>query len=139
MSLKFLLDTNILSEAIRPVPNEKVAKELERQSGQLATASVVWHELLYGFAALPHGRRRRECERYLELVVGRNIPVLPYDAEAAQWHAHERARLRSVGKSPPFSDGQIAAVAAVNGLVLVTENAIDFAQFRGLRVVDWSE
>jgi tRNA(fMet)-specific endonuclease VapC len=138
VSLRFLLDTNALSEPLRPVPNEGVIARIEHHSGALATASTVWHELLFGVAALAHGRRRNEAERYLDLVVARNFLVLPYDGEAASWHAHERARLKGVGRPVDFADGQIAAVAAVNGLTLVTANTKHFARFRGLRVVDWT-
>jgi tRNA(fMet)-specific endonuclease VapC len=66
------------------------------------------------------------------------MPILPYDADAAQWHARERARLATAGKIPPFADGQIAAIARVNGLTLVSANLSDYAHFDGLRVLDWS-
>jgi tRNA(fMet)-specific endonuclease VapC len=62
--------------------------------------------------------------------------VLPYDEHAASWHARERARLTKRGKPPSFVDGQIAAVAAVNGLTLVTRNVRDFVAF-AVRVESW--
>lgn len=139
MSLRFLLDTNVLSEPIRPSPNQHVMARLERHVGQLATASVVWHELLFGLAAMPHGRRRREGEQYLQLAVAKNIPVLPYDQDAATWHAQQRGRLKALGHPTSFADGQIAAVAAVNGLTLVTANSADFSHFTGLQLADWTD
>jgi tRNA(fMet)-specific endonuclease VapC len=63
--------------------------------------------------------------------------LLPYDREAALWHAVERARLASQGRTPPFIDGQIAAVAVVNNLILVTRNTAGFADFAGLTVENW--
>jgi tRNA(fMet)-specific endonuclease VapC len=54
---------------------------------------------------------------------------LDYTTEAADWHAHERARLSQVGQTPPYADGQIAAIAAVNHLV-VTRNVTDFERFK---------
>jgi tRNA(fMet)-specific endonuclease VapC len=51
--------------------------------------------------------------------------VLPYDGAAARWHARERARLAKLGRPAPFADGQVAAIAAVNQLVLVTRNVSD--------------
>ncbi len=66
------------------------------------------------------------------------MAVLPYDQMAAEWHAAERARLGAVGLTPPFVDGQIAAVAHVNDLTLVTANTRDFAHFEGLRIEDWT-
>ncbi len=62
----------------------------------------------------------------------------PYDDVAATWHAGERARLERAGKPRPFADGQIAAIAAVNELVLVTRNVKDFKSFRGLELTDWA-
>ena len=66
------------------------------------------------------------------------MPVLPYEARAAEWHAAERARLMAAGKTPAFADGQIAAVAITNGLILVTGNRPDFADFADLQTMDWT-
>jgi tRNA(fMet)-specific endonuclease VapC len=71
-------------------------------------------------------------------VVLTNLPILDYDRAAAEWHAHERARLVSAGRTPPFIDGQIAAIARVNDLILVTANKSDFGGFKGLRVECWT-
>jgi tRNA(fMet)-specific endonuclease VapC len=71
-------------------------------------------------------------------VVLTSFPVLDYNREAADWHALERARLGSIGKTPPFVDGQIAAIAFVNDLILVTSNVRDFEGFRGLQVQSWT-
>ena len=67
-----------------------------------------------------------------------SFPILPYDEAAATWHGYERARLESLGKPAPFTDGQIAAIAHANDLVLVTVNVKDFARFKGLKVANWS-
>jgi len=63
--------------------------------------------------------------------------ILPYDAEAANWHAAERARLVGTGRTPPFLDGQIAAIAVVNELILVTNNTSDYADFQQLQLQNW--
>ena len=70
-------------------------------------------------------------------VVLESFPILDYGWNAADWHARERARLVSAGRTPPFVDGQIAAIAHANGLVLVTSNTKDFRAFDGLRVESW--
>ena len=103
----------------------------------IATATVVWHELLYGCYRLPHSARRHAIELYLRESVRRSVPLLNYTAEAADWHASERARLELLGQDTPFVDGQIAAVAKVNGLVLVTNNVRDFKHFQGLKIENW--
>lgn len=53
-------------------------------------------------------------------------------------HARERARLDKIGAKPPFIDSQIAAIANLNGLVLVTANRKDFERFTGLELEDWT-
>jgi len=137
VSLKYLLDTNIVSEPLRPSPSRTVLRRLASHEGETAIASIVWHELQFGCASLPVSRRRDAIERYLEDVVLASFPILDYDRAAAEWHARERVRLEAAGKTPPFVDGQIAAIACVNDLVLVTANKVDFRGFKGLRVEGW--
>ncbi|MBA3491313.1 MAG: type II toxin-antitoxin system VapC family toxin [Rubrobacteraceae bacterium] len=136
---RYLLDTNIVSEPLRPAPNPKILERLRRHQEHLSTASVVWHELLFGCHRLPASERRTAIEEYLHTVVAASIEILPYDERAARWHAAERARLARAGRTPPFADGQIAAVARTNDLVLITLNVADYAGFRELRVEDWRE
>ena len=134
--LRYLLDTNILSEPARPQPNDGVVTRLRQELDGCATAALVVHELEFGLARLPDSRRKRLLSQYLRDVVG-PVPVLPYDAAAARWHALERARLARRGVTVPFVDGQIAAIAHVHGLVLVTRNTDDYAPLVGLRVENW--
>jgi tRNA(fMet)-specific endonuclease VapC len=61
---------------------------------------------------------------------------LPYDQRAASWHAEERARLAQIGRPPSFADGQIAAIAATNGLSLLTFNRDTYVAIQGLRLED---
>jgi tRNA(fMet)-specific endonuclease VapC len=136
---RYLLDTNIISEPLRPEPDPKILERLRRHQEHLFTASVVWHVLLFGCHRLPESRRRTAIEEYLHTVVARSMEILPYDQRAARWHASERARLAVAGRTPPFADGQIAAVARTNDLVLVTLNRADYAGFEDLRVEDWRE
>jgi tRNA(fMet)-specific endonuclease VapC len=100
-------------------------------------AAPVWHELTYGCRRLPRGKGRAALEAYLTAVVRPAFPILPYDQTAAAWHAHERARLESIGRPTPYVDGQIAAIAHTNGLVLVTRNTKDFTQFKDLELQNW--
>jgi tRNA(fMet)-specific endonuclease VapC len=134
----FLLDTSTVSAAMRATPDARVVARLREHGGACSIAAPVWHELRFGVARLPRGRRRRLLESFLTEVVRPTLPVLPYDERAASWHADERARLARVGRPPPFVDGQIAAIAATNSLPLVTSNTADFAPFKGLRVLDWA-
>lgn len=137
MTLKYLLDTNVVSEPLRPKPSTAVVRKLRKHEQEIAIPSIVWHELRFGVERLPSSQRRDVIERYLEEVVLPSIPILAYDRAAAEWHARERARLVSRGETPPFADGQIAAIAHVHGLTVVTFNDADFRRFEGLHVVTW--
>ncbi len=134
MTIKFLLDTNIISEPLKAIPNRGIMRQLERHQMELAIPSIVWHELLVGCFRLPRSQKRSAIEKYLNEVV---LPILPYDAQAAKWHAVERARLMSLGKTPPFIDGQIAAIASTQNLTLVTFNTSDFSLFKELNLANW--
>jgi len=139
MTIKYLLDTNVISEPLRPKPDESVLGKLRRHQNEMGIASIVWHELLYGCYRLPESKRRSAIETYLFEIVGPSIPILPYDERAAHWHALQRARLSSNGKTPPFADGQIAAIAAVDDLILITFNTPDYEHFQGIQVKDWRD
>lgn len=139
MTILYLLDTNILAEPLRPKPHPVILDKLKRHQDEIAIASVVWNEMWFGCYRLPASARRQAIETYLTEVVAKSIPILPYDAEAAHWHAMERARLTALGKTPPYADGMIAAVARINNLVLVTLNRSDFLEFQDLKSETWQD
>lgn len=139
MSLRFLLDTNVLSEPLRLRPDERILRRLEEYRAESAIATPVWHEALFGWERLPSSRRKERLGSYLFEVVRHSLPILAYDAAAAAWHASERARLQAEGRTSPFVDGQIAAIAKVNDLTLVTSNRQDFAYFDELNLEDWRD
>jgi tRNA(fMet)-specific endonuclease VapC len=137
VSLRYLLDTNVISEPLRPTPNVGVLSRLHVHQAELAIPALVWHELRFGCERLPQSAKRTAIEADLDQVIATSVPILPYDDRAAAWHAVERARLVVAGQTPPFVDGQIAAIAQTNDLVLVTRNVQDFAGFDGLQMEDW--
>lgn len=137
MSTRFLLDTNIVSEPLRPRPKTKLLEQLQRHRSEVAIAAIVWHELWFGCMRLPLSAKRNAIETYLNEVVAATMPILPYDERAAEWHAEERARLVAAGKTPTFIDGQIAATAHTNELTLVTLNVSDYHAFGDLSVTNW--
>lgn len=136
MTLRYLLDTNVISEATRPSPNPNIVQKLTEHQWEIATAAVVFHELLYGCLRLVESQKRQFLLEYINQIPLK-MPILSYDPEAAQWHAEERARLSKVGKTTAFADGQIASIAYSNNLVLVTNNVSDFQFFDGLRIENW--
>ena len=136
MTRRFLLDTNVLSELAKPAPDPVVAKRLSSAAHEIVTAAVCWRELRYGMERLPPSRRKTELVVYLDEIL-RTVPILAYDASAAEWDARERARLEVAGRTPSPTDAQIASVACTQGLVLVTRNVRDFSAFEGLIVENW--
>jgi len=134
---RFLLDTSTVSAAMWKTPDAGVLEKLEEHGGECAISAHVWHELRYGVARLPRGKRRDVLEAFLRDVVHPTLPILAYDERAAEWLAGERVRLEKAGKHMAVVDGQIAAVAATNGLPVVTANVADFASFKGLAVHNW--
>ncbi|QLQ31298.1 MAG: type II toxin-antitoxin system VapC family toxin [Candidatus Thiothrix singaporensis] len=137
MSLVYLLDTNILSEPAKLKPDEQVMHKLQQHCTSIATASIVWHELMFGCQRLPISHKRSQLEHYFQDLLHSGLPVLAYTQTAAIWHAEERARLTNMGKTPAFADGMIAAIAHSHELTLVTRNISDFECFSGLRLDNW--
>ena len=135
--MRYLLDTNVLSEAVKTDPDKSVMNKFERNQDEMVTAAPVWHELQFGCQRLPRSRKKEVIASFLDDIVKRTIPILPYDDRAAEWHAIERARLSSRGITPSFVDGQIASIARVNSLILVTRNMDDFKPFSGLKLENW--
>ena len=138
MTLRYLLDTSIVSSPIAKIPDADIVQRLDERGSECAIAAPVWHELTYGCRRLPRGRRRVALETYLRDVVRASFPILPYDDAAATWHGHERARLEELGRPVPYVDGQIAAIAHASRLVLVTVNTKDSSRFSDLKVENWS-
>ncbi|MFI3189953.1 twitching motility protein PilT [Crenothrix sp. D3] len=136
MNLIYLLDTNTISEPLKEIPNQQVIEKIERYDAQIAIAAFVVYELIKGVYQLPDSKKRLKIFDYIESVLIK-FPVLPYTQEAANWHGQEAARLQTIGKSPPFIDAQIAAVAKTNNLILVTRNTTDFKNFSDLQLDNW--
>jgi tRNA(fMet)-specific endonuclease VapC len=134
---KYLIDTNILSEPLKPQPSQAVMEKMQLYFEELAIVSVTWHEILFGCYRLPSSKKRTRIEEYLKELVLPSIPILEYDERGADWHALERARLTAIGQPPAFADGQIAAIAIVNDLILVTNNVSDYVNFQNLKIENW--
>ncbi len=135
--INFLLDTNILSEPARKTPNPNVMQSLSQYDGQYVTAAIVWHELQYGCELLANSKRKTELQSYLQALQNADLVILPYDKIAAEWYAKQRATLKAQGKISAYADGEIAAIAAVNNLTLVTRNTDDFSEFKDLKLDNW--
>lgn len=135
--IRYLLDTNIISEPAKQCPDPAVILQLDKHADEIAIAAPVLHELRYGVDRMAPGARRDRIEDYVRRVVERKLPVMPYDSAAAVVHARHRAALESQGFKPGFTDSQIAAIALAQTLILVTRNVADFERFQGLEVENW--
>jgi tRNA(fMet)-specific endonuclease VapC len=137
LSYRFLLDTNIISEVNKKIPNQFVTDRMSRHQNEVATGSPIIHELLYGCLRLPiESKKRNFLLNYINLIPLK-MPIFEYDLNAARWHAYQRERLSKIGKTPAFVDGQIASIAFCNNLILVTNNVSDFDVFDGLTIENW--
>jgi tRNA(fMet)-specific endonuclease VapC len=147
--IRYLLDTNVISEPAKRTPSEAVLSRLRERGGEVALPAVAWHELIYGARRMDEGRRRDYLLEYLQEVVRPSMPIVPYDAAAARWHGWVRAQLERQGRPTAFADGQIAGIAATENLTLVTRNTGDFEPFasrskaavegEGIRLENWFE
>ncbi|WP_308874721.1 hypothetical protein [Thiothrix subterranea] len=86
---------------------------------------------------LEEGKRKQGLVGALNILKASGLPILPFCEQAAEWLALERVRLKRLGLTPPKYDSEIAAVAVVNNLILVTRNVDDFYFYAGLQVENW--
>lgn len=127
----FLLDTNVVSEAMRPEPSTPAMAWLERNAARAFIPTMVIAEVQLGIELLQQGRRRQSLETWFSsLVHGAYADrILPFDTAAALAFARIMALARRNGRPTPVTDAQIAAVALVHGLSVVTRDVADFAGF----------
>ena len=95
MGLKYLLDNNILSEPVKPHPNEHVLHKLNQYSGQYCTCVTVWHELHYDVERMTDSKRKKSLFAYLNALEQSSLIVLPYEKMAGQWLAKERQTIKT--------------------------------------------
>ncbi|MFO0403485.1 MAG: type II toxin-antitoxin system VapC family toxin [Alphaproteobacteria bacterium] len=132
-----LLDTNVISEAMKPAPERAVRDWLDAQAAEtLFLSSVTIAELSFGIAALPKGRRKDNLTAALDgLLELFAVRILPFDTAAAQRYGELAAKARIAGRGFPTPDGYIAAIAAALGFVVATRDASPFAA-AGLKVIN---
>ncbi|ALM53363.1 type II toxin-antitoxin system VapC family toxin [Halomonas huangheensis] len=124
-----VLDTNVLSELMRPAPNARVVEWLDDQDVLAVTISAITvAEILYGIERLTSGRRKRDfaamaAAMFEEDFAGR---ILPFGSEAAVYYAEQVAASESTGRQVHMADAQIAAICIQHGAVLATRNIKDF-------------
>jgi predicted nucleic acid-binding protein len=132
-----LLDTNVISEAMKPEPHPPVREWLDAQVAEtLFLSSVTIAELMFGIGSLPDGRRKNNLLAVLDGVLdlfGKRI--LPFDTNAARCYADLAVKARSAGRGFPTPDGYIAAIAAAKGFAVASRDTGPF-RAAGLTVID---
>lgn len=133
-----VLDTNVLSELVRPSPSAA----LEGWIGSLSPTSVFISaiteaELRYGLALLPRGRRQQQLLVQVEAILVEDFAgrILPFDSSAASAYAEIAAARRLTGRPISQADAQIAAITASRGASLATRNVADFLDC-GIELID---
>ena len=137
-----MLDTNMLSEIMRPEPDRKIADWIVRQpSDELFTAAVCQAEILSGLAIMPGGRSRADLEEAARAMFADDFSgrVLPFDTKAAAAYAEVFAARRKVGRPSGTVDLMLAAIARVRGASVVTPNVADFEGVGVAIVNPWDE
>jgi predicted nucleic acid-binding protein len=136
-----ILDTNVLSEALKAAPDERVMAWLKEQSRpSLFTTTVTRGEILYGIRLLPDGKRRRALWDAALAIFNEDFAerVLGFDSDAADAYAEIGASRRAAGRPISQFDAMIAGMARSRGAGIATRNAKDF-EACGVDVVDpWS-
>ncbi|MEO5797643.1 MAG: type II toxin-antitoxin system VapC family toxin [Rhodoferax sp.] len=134
-----VLDTNVVSEAMKPEPHPAVRAWLNAQAAEtLYLSSVTLAELLFGIAALPAGKRKDMLAQALDGLLGlfRNR-VLPFDTDAARRYADLAVTAKTSGRGFPTPDGYIAAIAASRGYTVASRDTAPYAAARVPFINPW--
>jgi toxin FitB len=131
---RFLVDANVLSEATKPAPDERVVEWLRHNEPELAVDPIILGEIRFGILLLPRGSRRSRLERWFEDGVQR-MQCIPWEAATGLCWAELLVRLRAAGRAMPVKDSLIAGTALAHDLAVVTLNRRDF-DAAGVVVVD---
>jgi predicted nucleic acid-binding protein len=137
-----VLDTNVLSEALRPVPEPTVLAWLvDQPRASLFTTTVTRGEILYGIRLLSDGKRRRGLWDAAKMILDEDFAghVLSFDSEAADMYAEISASRRTAGNPISQFDAMIVAMARSRGASLATRNVKDFDGCGTDIINPWSE
>ena len=138
----YLLDTNIVSEIIKPEPDLNVIKKIAEHNSDCAICSPVWQELLFGLYRMPESINKKYLGKFIKEDVHENFKIKNFTEKAADIQAQLRIKLEQLGKPTQKEDSMIAAIALANHMVLVTRNTKHFAsiqQVSALTVENWLE
>jgi predicted nucleic acid-binding protein len=133
-----VVDTNIVSEVMRPQPDTAVIQWLDQQETSLLyLTTITLAEIRYGLGILPDGERKQRLINRFEAYVDRAFEgrILDFTADAASRYADIMTHRRKVGLPMSMADGQIAAIASAHHFAVATQNTKDFEQC-GLELIN---
>ena len=133
-----ILDTNTLSETLKPVPSNILLGWLAAQDPvSIYTTAISQAEMLYGVEALPAGRRREQLAQVVEEIFAQDFlgRVLPFDQQSAREFASIVASRKAVGRPISQFDAMIAAIARSQSAAVATRNTGDF-EHCGIRLIN---
>ncbi|OOV99428.1 type II toxin-antitoxin system VapC family toxin [Pseudomonas sp. MF4836] len=126
-----LLDTNVLSELMRPKPEPTVVLWISTQrTDDLCISSITMAEILHGVAHLPKGQRQRDLHESAMIMFEEDFGerILPFDTPAALYYAHLMTTRGQAGRPMSMADAQIAAICRTHDAALATRNIRDFEE-----------
>lgn len=124
-----IVDTNVVSEPLKPNRNQRVIDWLDEQASEtLYLTAISLSELEFGIEIMPKGKRREVLRNTLgELLLALfGSRILPFDREAAKAYGLLVGKAKVAGKSISIADGQIGAIAAAHGFTIATRDAVPF-------------
>lgn len=124
-----IVDTNVISELMRPAPDETVARWFDEQPIEsLAITAITVAEVLYGLDLMPDGRRKADLSGRFAVAFSRAFSgcALPFDSTAAVAYARIRGDRQRAGRPISVNDALIAAIARTRGAMIATRNVADF-------------
>jgi toxin FitB len=139
--MRIILDTNVLSELMKPQGLITVKSWVSAQSREnLYITSITKAEILYGIAILPDGKRRRSLRESAEVMFREDFAgqMLNFDAQAANCFAEIAAHRKKIGKPLAQADGQIAAICLANNATVATRNVDDFLDCQIAIINPWN-
>lgn len=134
-----VLDTNVISEAMKPEPDLAVQAWLNDQAIEtLYLSSVTVAELLFGIGTLPTGKRKDMLARTLDGLMGLfKERMLPFDVDAARHYAKLAVAAKAAGRGFPTPDGYIAAIAASRGFIVASRDTAPYAAASVIVINPW--
>jgi len=137
-----IFDTNVISELLKPSPNNHVIAWIESLSRQMIfTTTITKSELIYGLFILPEGKKKLEKLQDLRDILDNdfNGKILSFDSDAADAFAQISSLRKSLGKPISQFDAMIAGIAKSRGARLATRNTRDFYECGIDTINPWSE